>query len=370
MPIFDQGYQHWNGQPSGHAWRWLAITRQGVLSVMKLKGVRWVIIIAWAPALLLAVFLSIWGLLEQQSELLTPFLNIINALPEEIRQGPKSFRKTIWTLGFYNFFAFEINFSLVIVAIVGPSLISQDLRFNAMPLYFSKPLRRIDYFIGKLGVIATFVLAVAAAPAALAYLLGVAFSMDSSVLADTWRLLAASLLFGLIVSVSAGVLMLAISSLSKNARYVAVLWVGFWLVSSSASAILTESVRKPWCALVGYQQNLSMIRNSLLDVSDARDQIVALIESSERKMREAMQSAGPLGRFAPMGRRGRPMPPPRPPRPELGEDEPSLPENRKIPFVPDRDSTPWTWPAGALFGLFVLSTWTLTNQVKSLDRLR
>ena len=30
MPIFDQGYQHWNGTLSGHAWRWLAITRRGV----------------------------------------------------------------------------------------------------------------------------------------------------------------------------------------------------------------------------------------------------------------------------------------------------------------------------------------------------
>ena len=30
MPIFDQGYQHWSGTLSGHAWRWLAITRHGV----------------------------------------------------------------------------------------------------------------------------------------------------------------------------------------------------------------------------------------------------------------------------------------------------------------------------------------------------
>jgi hypothetical protein len=30
MPIFDQGYQHWSGALSGHAWRWLVITRHGV----------------------------------------------------------------------------------------------------------------------------------------------------------------------------------------------------------------------------------------------------------------------------------------------------------------------------------------------------
>jgi len=35
MPIFDQGYQHWSGQLSGRAWRWLAVTRQGIRGGMK-----------------------------------------------------------------------------------------------------------------------------------------------------------------------------------------------------------------------------------------------------------------------------------------------------------------------------------------------
>ncbi len=48
---------------------------------------------------------------------------------------------------------------------VGPNLISQDLRFNAIPLYFSRPVRRFDYFLGKLGVIATFLAAVSIVPA-------------------------------------------------------------------------------------------------------------------------------------------------------------------------------------------------------------
>ena len=38
MPIFDQGYQHWQGQLSGQAGRWLAITRQGVRAQLKNRG--------------------------------------------------------------------------------------------------------------------------------------------------------------------------------------------------------------------------------------------------------------------------------------------------------------------------------------------
>ena len=40
MPIFDQGYQHWQGTLSGHAWRWLAISRHGIAMQWKGKGVK------------------------------------------------------------------------------------------------------------------------------------------------------------------------------------------------------------------------------------------------------------------------------------------------------------------------------------------
>ena len=53
------------------------------------------------------------------------------------------------------------------------------------PLYFSRPVRRIDYFAGKLGVIAVYLSAVMIVPVLLAYVLGVAFSLDPLVLRDT-----------------------------------------------------------------------------------------------------------------------------------------------------------------------------------------
>ena len=57
MPIFDQGYQHWDGRLSGHAWRWLAVTRQGVRSQLKKRGVKWTVVGSFSPALGLAAAL-------------------------------------------------------------------------------------------------------------------------------------------------------------------------------------------------------------------------------------------------------------------------------------------------------------------------
>ena len=103
---------------------------------------------------------------------------------------------------------------MILIVLVGPNLISQDLRFNALPLYFSRPLRRIDYFLGKLGVIAA--------------ILGMVIIVPSIIRLRSWpavqsrhhdhpRHLSDSAVpafaYGLVIVVSAGTLILALSSL-------------------------------------------------------------------------------------------------------------------------------------------------------------
>ena len=71
-------------------------------------------------------------------------------------------------------------------------------------------------------------------------MLGIALQPRSAVFRDTWRVLVASLAFGAIVVLSAGTLMLAISSLSRNSRYVGAIWLGFWVVSDIAAGVLNR----------------------------------------------------------------------------------------------------------------------------------
>jgi ABC-2 type transport system permease protein len=236
MPIFDQGYQHWNGPLSGHAWRWLAVARHGVRATLKNRLVRWFLFAAWMPALALVSTLALWGLLEQQSESVLSFLR--NLLPPEMIGQPRDFRTPVWTIVYSFFFKAELAVALFLVLTVGPSLVSRDLRFNALPLYFSRPLRRIDYFVGKLGVIAFFLMATQVAPAAVAYFFGIAFSLDVGVIRDTHRLLWGGMLYGLVITLSAGTLMLALSSLSRRSIYVGLAWAGFVFLTGMLSGSL------------------------------------------------------------------------------------------------------------------------------------
>jgi ABC-2 type transport system permease protein len=326
MPIFDQGYQHWQGELSGHWWRWWTITRRGVR---------------------------------------TKFLR----LPPELMAGPQAFRVPVWTFLYTFFFQVQTFFCMILIVIVGPGLVSQDLRFNAMPLYFSRPLRRFDYFLGKLGVIAVFIVAVTILPALLAYLLGVLFSLDLGVVRDTAWLVPAILVYGLVIALSAGTLMLALSALSRSSLYVALFWIGVWWVSNAvyitlmalqmvglATALdgaeravqraarageaeeaqaarekaaqtrkaLADAMHENWRPLFSYTQNLDRIGTELLDTASAQRKLLEIFTRGRRRD-DDVQIATPH---------------------------------------------PWYWSAGILAGLFGISVWTLTWRVKSLDRLK
>jgi ABC-2 type transport system permease protein len=354
MPIFDQGYQHWSGHLSSHAWRWLAITRRGVRNALRVRLIRVCLIVTWLPAIVLATALSLWGLVERQSELVESIKPLLaSLLGQPILHGPRDYRVEIWTICFHVFLSWELWFAMLLVLLAGPNLISQDLRYNALPLYFSRPLRRTDYFIGKLGVIVALLAMAIILPAIVAYLLGLAFSLDVTILRDTLGILAGCVLYGLIIAVSAGLLMLALSSLSRNSRYIALLWMAIWIITGTVSLILVtvdqemrmdharthpdewlseaawtaevEAATSNWRPLVSYTANLRRIGERLLATNAAWERLSQL----------------------------------------------SPPATRGV-FLTQTVNTryPWYWSAGVLVALGALSVCILNLSIKSLDRLK
>ncbi len=266
-------------------------------------------------------------------------------------------------------------------------------------------MRRLDYFLGKLGVIAALVAGVAVLPAVAAYVLGVCFSLDLTVIRDTWRLLPASILYGLIIVVSAGTLMLAMSSLSRRSLYVGMAWVGLWIISAAVAAVLdgiqreaffrsirqeeagrgnvqqTDVSRGPderalernrwngrmsgemrqrlrervgqaeaeaapgnWRPLCSYTANLQRLGEALLNTDAAWVEIGRAVEVPRAVLTPFFGRGGPAA-------------------------GPGQINNRRLAdqLVPQY---PWIWSAGVLAGLLGLSLCTLSTRVKSLDRLR
>jgi ABC-2 type transport system permease protein len=382
MPIFDQGYHHWTGHLSGHAWRWLAITRHGVRVGLQRRIFRTILLAALMPAFALAFALSLWGMVERKSDFIGPIVQLLlsfQLINPAVVADPRHYRVEIWTLCYNLFLSSELTLSMILILLVGPDLISQDLRFNALPLYLSRPLRRIDYIAGKLGVIAAFLGLVIIVPCLLAYALGLLFSLDLTIVRDTYRLLLASVAYALVIIVSAGMLILALSSLSRNSRYVALFWLGIWIVSGIVAMVLqsTDQVQRRQASFrraMAQQsasptpQTLPRPRRPLRGRANMQRWSNVKFESEE--IEAAKTNWRPLVSYtANLSRLGHQL---------LGTDaclrtlselEPAFGRERYL-LRWMGPQYPWTWSAGVLAGLFGLSVCILSFAVRSLDRLR
>lgn len=379
MPIFDQGYQHWTGTLSGHTWRGFVIARHGFRVGMKNQFVRLVVRLSWLPALALVVVLSFWGLLERQAEVINAFKDIAaQFLDPAILQDPRTYRVEIWTICYDYFLLTELRCSLILILLVGPSLISQDLRFNALPLYFSRPLTRFDYFLGKLGVIFAFIASVIIVPSIIAYVFGLLFSLDLTIIRDTYWILLSAIAYGVVIALSAGMLILALSSLSRNSRYVGLFWLGIWIISGMVTTILVnvdrDQRRREAVAQIGPMEPPPPIRLKLKPGQRPppimmRPQPV-FQELTRKEMESSRTSWRPLVSYTDnLSRIGRQL---------LGTDAaweklsklkpPMFQEQWSLMFMGPQ--YPWYWSAGVLTGLFGISLCILNFRVRSLDRLR
>jgi ABC-type transport system involved in multi-copper enzyme maturation permease subunit len=202
VPIHDQSYRHYEGSraPAGRAWT--VIAAAGIMTFIRKRMFMGLLIFAWIPFVVRAVQLYISSNYPQAS-ILAPSANTFRTFLEQ-----------------QDFFIF------VITVYIGAGLIANDRRANALQIYLSKPLMRSEYIAGKFSVLFTFLMFVSFVPAVLLLLLKVAFDGRFTFLSQNVFLIPAITVASLLEVTLISCAMLALSSLSKSARFVAIMYVG------------------------------------------------------------------------------------------------------------------------------------------------
>src|SRR5215831_5612934 len=111
---------------------------------------------------------------------------------------------------------------------------------------------RTEYIAGKLAVLFTFLCLVTLVPALLLLLLKVAFDGNVTFLKNNLFIIPAIVVGSLVQVLLASFTMLALSSLSKSARYVGILYVGITFFTTAMFGVLyaiTGSSRVSWIAI-------------------------------------------------------------------------------------------------------------------------
>lgn len=256
MPIHDLGYRAWQGRLVPEVLRFWAITVTGIRLAWQNRWLRRIVYVTWLPA----VYLSVGFLLYEQflakdipaqalKQFITSFPVDDNAVGDN--------RHGVWSWLLWVFFRYPQGLLMVlVVGLIAPPLISQDVRTRAFLLYFSRPITRLEYLLGKMSVVWVYLVAITTVPALLLYVAAVFLSPDFSVVRETWDLPLRILGATLVLTIPTTLVALAFSSLTSDTRYASFAWFALWAIGwvtyGVAMASLNGTLDDRWTLVSPY----------------------------------------------------------------------------------------------------------------------
>jgi ABC-2 type transport system permease protein len=236
MPIHDQGYRRYGGLKARTGTGWMVITRAGIRSQLAKRAFLGLLLLSFLPFFARAIQIYLAVNFPQTGDLLA-------VKPDLFRQFLD--QQQIWV-----FF---------ITVYVGAGLIANDRRANALQIYLSKPLTRAEYIFGKLAILMAFLLLVTWVPALLLLIVQIAFAGNFTFLLKNLYLFPAITVFAFIQVTMVAAAMLALSSLSKSSRYVAILYAAVIFFSQAIYGVLTVVTRSTQLSWISFPANLSQL---------------------------------------------------------------------------------------------------------------
>ncbi len=248
MPIHDLGYREWHEELASPWTRWAVIAKAGVRRAWQSTWLRRMMFFAWLPAIWFAGGFLMWEqslLSPDMREGLSVFVpdrpGALDGLSERLRIEDESVaRHSVWSWLLYTFLRYpQGGIMVLMVGIIAPPLISQDVRSRAFLLYFSRPLTRWQYALGKLATVWFYLMMISAAPALVLYTMGVLLSPSIDVVVDTWDLPLRILAASAVLMIPTASLALCMSSLTQESRYAGFAWFTIWIMGFFTYIVMT-----------------------------------------------------------------------------------------------------------------------------------
>jgi hypothetical protein len=238
MPLHDAGYQHWDGEHMGIWHRRATIAANGLRGCLQNKWMRHLVMVCWCSALAQVAILFLVGQLLVKDSLIVSWVSHLDSplrmfaqgLTAWLEQHPEISVRCTQNLLFYFFSTNLLGLSFIAIAMAIPHLISRDLSSNAIVIYSSKAVSRLDYLVGKLGAILGVLTLTWTGPLLVAWLTG-------NLLAPRWYFfwhakaaLGNLLAFTFVTMAALSLIALGISAASSREKIAVSIWMVLWLV--------------------------------------------------------------------------------------------------------------------------------------------
>lgn len=256
-------YRPWKGRLGGRALRFWPIAGQGLRLVLR-KKVFWIFL---ALSLLNFTFHSamIYGA-AQVKEKGGPFAFLANMSKEfQFLGSGKAFREYI---------DFQGRVVMIMLALAGWFLLGADLRAGALPFYLSRPIGRLEYFLGKVAAASCLAALVSLVPAVVLFLEYGAFTESLGYYVENLRILGAIIAYGVLASLVPAVVLLGLWALLRRMVPMILAWGSLFVLLPVMGEGIRDIFRHrgrpdPWAwGLLDLWKDVGWVANVLFGIKD------------------------------------------------------------------------------------------------------
>lgn len=258
MPVYNQGYETYQGKRLPLWWRWVPLWREEIAPFLNKR----------LFLLFMALAILPWAL-AALAQVLLYFKSGINV--------PKLDEKMV---------AFLLgnpwqNFMMAFLSVwVGSGLVARDRRDKTLEVFLGRALSPVQYLWAKAFSLAVFFLFFTLLPAWLMMILQVGISGDLSFFIQHFRIVWGSLLYAVVGVGSLVIFILALSSLSSSPRFVGLLLVGILFFGTTAGALFGGITDKHWAPVLGILLELSALASHCLGEEPMFDLNISATQST------------------------------------------------------------------------------------------
>jgi ABC-2 type transport system permease protein len=257
MPVFEQSYPKWRAEQRAGATRtrvrWLPIVRRELEQLISQRGFKILLVVAALPVLvhLLQIYSVNKLAAEPNGELAAMLRNVTLTIDAEF---------------FFRFLHVQTYFVFVLMLYASSGLLCDDIRLNLAEVYFSKPLTKRDYILGKVVTVVGLGLTYTAVPAL--FLFGAQLMMvpDPAYLEANWWVPLSSIGFALVFVIPTAFATLACSALTSSRRYAAAAVITLLVANGFVATLLADILNRRSVSVINVPEAMGRIGESLFSV--------------------------------------------------------------------------------------------------------
>lgn len=253
MAVFERNYRPYEGELTPQETRFLVLPRYAYRRVFSSRLFTALIVAWFIWPLVLATLLY----LPHNVKVLEFFGTTSEQLTSVLRYDAG------WFFSWYQ--APLIFFMFLITLILGPALVSADLRNNGLALYLARPFSRTEYIVGKVSVLALLLSLVSWVPG-----LGLFFFQSYlgglDWLRDNYRVGIAIFLACAVWIAVLCVLSLALSAYLKWRPIAGLALLAIFFLSPLMAAILNATLRTEWASVIDLSAVIRVVWSQLFGI--------------------------------------------------------------------------------------------------------